>query len=257
MKKHIAHIREGILSQTDSNAKEKQNALVKLKELKEKALRAKQEKHVTYKWWVEFNRDLSKVASFPPIKEKNDFPDSHFLEELLIYQFPLSIIFPTITGELGIMALNRAFPEGIYPIGLVNEPKTVDGAAGVSPYGFFTHDLSHTVGGKWRDQGYNSEAHRQFHYRLMKVIENLPPDKRKNIEIAYYTLIHKDDHHEFIESPSERIRELIFNSLQQQEEMSFNFKGLINGWNDRERLLQQFEIIAQDFQRVFSQIKNE
>ena len=57
------------------------------------------------------------------------------------------------------MALNRAFPEGIYPIGLVNKPKTVDGAVGVSPYGFFNHDLDHTHRSKkWRDQRYNNEA---------------------------------------------------------------------------------------------------
>ena len=253
IKEHITRIKKGILFQKDLSAELTNQAFSKIERLEAKALQAEQEKRVTYKWWLEFNRDLSLLASSLGIELRDNFLDTAF-----IYQFPLSIVFPTITGELGVMALNRAFPQGIYPVGLVNEPKTVDGQTGVSPYGFLRHDLDHIEGADMRDQSYNSEAYRQFHNRLMKVKESLPLEKRKNIEIAYSALIHEDRITLlFIEDPSEKIRNFIYNSLKQQQEQNFNFKGLIDDWNDKEKLTQQLEIIAEDFRNIFSQIKNE
>lgn len=247
IEKHIAHIREGILDQTDLETQ--RYHLARLKRLETKALKAKKEKRVTYKWWLDFNIDLSVMIS-PANTEVNPY----YIDNAYIYQFPLSIVFPTITGELGVMALNRAFPLGIYPVGLLN--RWTNRTIFYSPYEFLEHDLVHTQGGKRRDQSYISEAYRQFHYRLLQMMENLPLEKRKNVEIAYFILIHEYTALErLIGNPSKLMRNIVYSSLKIKDER--DFKGLIDDWNDEEKLAQQFKTIAEDFQKVFSQIKNE
>ena len=174
-------MKEGLLSRTDVNNDQKQEYLAKLEVLKNEGKLAVREKVVTYSWWLKFNRDLSRIS------DENLLSNRGLGVERA---FPSLVVLPTIAGEgqIGIMVMNRAFPEEMYPIGLTNKVKKVDGRL-MTPGRFYEHDMLHTE----IDIGlnYHSRDIKLFHRRFVKLVENLPEEKRKNTELAYFILTHE------------------------------------------------------------------
>ena len=89
---------------------------------------------------------------------------------------------PNLNGEMGIITLNRAQNEGIFPIGLINQAKKVDGQI-KDPEQFFDHDLVHTLRQR--------QGQKEQHKKIETLMENLPIDKRKRAELVYFTVTHE------------------------------------------------------------------
>ena len=108
-----------------------------LANLQKQAKKAISKKKVTYEWWIEFNFLLGDVLSY-----RSDIP-SIIPESMmagLFSQFPLQMAVPTTQGEIGIITFNRAHSEGIYPLGLISQPKEVESEV-LDPIQFFRHDM--------------------------------------------------------------------------------------------------------------------
>ena len=214
---HIAHIRKGLeesyfpRSTSDGS---KLDQLQKLNNLEEEAKKAVSAGKVTYKWWLKFNGKLADLMSrkedimdeikiLNPKLRKDEIDDLVEQEnkritqdiqstiENSVSQFPLKIIMPTTTEDIGIMTFNKAGIEGIYPTGLTNKQMVeVDGSK-YNPVRFFQHDLEHsTLSGNMHFSRY-SAGHRLFHRRVLRNMEKLPPDKRKKSEAVYFTMTHE------------------------------------------------------------------
>ena len=167
-------------------SQQQQKQLVNLKKRAKKAI---SKKKVTYEWWIEFNVQLSDMLSY-----NFDSPSARmdFMVEGLFSQFPLRMAIPTTQGEIGIIAFNRAYSEGIYPLGLVNQPKEVDNVVH-NPYQFFHHDIIHTWSNIFGPTiGQYSLGHKLRHKKMLALMENLPKEKRKQAELVYFISIHED-----------------------------------------------------------------
>ena len=147
------------------------------------------EKQVTYQWWINFNYKLSQLGKTP---SGENFRHDNTLKKLIHY-FPMVILMPTSMGEIGVIAMNRALPKGIYPLGLaldVNEnfPTSRNNIAN-----FFTHDIQHTDDIVFFVRSrYFNEIYTQFHDKIMEKTKNMRSmRKRKHVEIAYFLFIHE------------------------------------------------------------------
>ena len=169
---------------SDTMSEQKKQELANLKaEVKTVVLNER----VTYEWWVDFNIQLSTVLS-----SKSNPEIVPLLEQAkIIPLFPLRMAVPTIQGELGIITLNRAQSEGIYPLGLINQPKQVEGKT-LLPLGFMLHDILHTYHQLFKvDIVRYSTGHRLRHKKILALMENLPPEKRKRAELIYFLSTHE------------------------------------------------------------------
>ena len=189
---HIAHIRKGLKDNYSpssiSSGSKLEDQLRRLEILEEEAKKAILDEKVTYKWWLEFNERLSQLMSGEgAVLSKAGV----FRIRNQIKQFPLKIIIPTTEAELGIMTFNKAGIEGIYPAGLINKPAAEADGIGYSANGFFLHDFEHAEFVGNQHFLMHSVSHRLFHKRLLRNIENLPPDKRKRAEAVYFTTTHE------------------------------------------------------------------
>ena len=186
---HIAHIRKGL----DSLADESRNSQLKaLKKLEEEAQEAIRDEEVTYEWWLRFNTELTDVMAGKGLEKNSYFSVIYHSRADPLSFFPLKLIVPTIKGEdIGIMAFNRAASEGVYPVGVINKNTAVVDQRKLDPIDFLEHDLDHSsTTGNQSFRGY-SAGHRLFHKRLLKNIENLPPEERKKAEAIYFIMTHE------------------------------------------------------------------
>ncbi len=242
--RHVNYMREGILSRKDISDEQKQEYLAKLEALESEGQLMVRKKEVTYSWWLQFNRDLARISeTFPWSSGRRWGVESHF---------PSFIVLPTIAGEgqIGIMAMNRAFPEGIYPIGLTNKIRKVDGRT-MTPRDFYEHDMLHAEVNS--GLSYYTGDIRLFHSRFVKLVENLPVEKRKNVELAYFVLLHETGqnfinfqqikHHPFY------IGNILRNSIQ-----GLVKRGLLPSVFVRSE--EQVQTTVDDFIEVYDQIRN-
>ncbi len=249
--KHINHIREGILSLVDKAVK---SALLNhLEIIESSAKKALREKAVTYRYWLDFNRQLSRVNTVQEggVMSFGDHLSGRGTEQA----FPTLIVLPVIVenGMLGIMTINRMFPYRIYPIGLSKGPKEV-GDQRMNPARFYDHDLLHTEGGLL---SYNNKDRILFHSRFLKFVENLSPKKRKNVELAYFILIHEINQ-DFLDFPvreqsDQSLKKLLISILNRQYKKRSSLHPFIN----RQAPEAHIERIADDFMEMFNQIKNQ
>ena len=129
--KHIEFIREGIQKPV---FKKKRGKLRILSYLEKEALDKKENKQVTYEWWLYWNQRLTHILDF----KMNTM--SLREDEFGINFFPKYILIPTIK-ELGVTAINRSFSEGVFPLGVTN--KKIRGRINLYPAEFFQHDVGH------------------------------------------------------------------------------------------------------------------
>ena len=182
---HLAFAKEGLGTAPISRQKE-----IGLADLVREAQKAIVEERVTYEWWLKFNFQISALFSvsdhLPGFYLKTSSPS----QASFISRFPLEMAVPTIYGEIGIITLNRAQNEGIYPLGLISQAKEVDGELR-SPYEFVKHDMAHANIGvvllSWR----YSLGHILKHKEMLDLMDNSPIEKRKQAELVYFSLTHE------------------------------------------------------------------
>ena len=216
IKEHIAFASKGLGS---SISKSQAKALA---ELQTSAGRAIKEERVTYKWWLEFNYQLSFILS------NRDYPSKISQEgrlnikaeeetmELSIAFFPLWIMMPTIKGELGIITLNRSLNEGVFPIGLISKETKVHDMT-VDSTLFWVHDMAH-VALSIQSNNINrySVGHRLRHKKMLELIDALPSNKRKWAELVYFNATHETFNLQiFDEILLNNRKEIIISSLSQ------------------------------------------
>ena len=226
----------------------KELAMGRMEVLEQKAEKAIKENQLTYQRFLKLIFELSQVVQYgeqvPSIK-----PD--YIEALLEY-FPLIIAIP-VKGEIGIMALNESGPQGVHPLGLSYEIKTVDGVL-QTPYKFTLHDFLHfKVFMHLRATSFNT-VHELFHKRWIEFRESLPVEIRKNGELAYYLLTHEDGREGFIAQNPTEMNNTIINSLNNKIRQGHNFKGLKDFSQDKETKVSE---VARDWIKIFENIKQE
>ena len=244
---HIEYIKKGIISQSQKN--ERLKALELLEKEVEKAV---QEKKVTYKWWIHFNYSLSKVLS-PSYNEILDpktlmNEESSVIINSLINLFPEKILIPTTKGGLGIIAFNRVHPLNIHPVGLVKIEKNTHNRM-ISPQGFFLHDIGHA--NRNSNSTHSHIAYEKFHKFLIEKIQDLPLEKRKNIELMYFVLTHELNSR-FITDPAS------INKLEPIIDIYYrDFEDFINLPSAYRQAVTQIKQAANDFTEIFFQIKEQ
>lgn len=95
---------------------------------------------------------------------------------------------------------------------------------------------------------YTGIAHERFHDKLIKEIRTLPVEERKKIEFCYFTLGHEKALG-FSYKSVEVIKEMLNITLNLQVRRRFNFKGLINFFNDPMEKSRQINTLVEDFLR--------
>ena len=246
IRRYVNYMREGILSRKDISDEQKQKYLAKLEVLENEGKLAIHKKEVTYSWWLQFNSDLSRV------NEEYSRSGKKWGVEIA---FPSVIVLPTIAGEgeIGIMAMNRAFPEGIYPIGLTNKVRTVDGQT-MTPRDFYEHDMFHAeINAKLSH--YTGDI-KLFYSRFVKLVEDFPMEKRKNVEFAYFVLFHEIGQN-FINFHENRLHSFYVGNMLNTAIQALMKESLLPSVlsvlmkNEEQR-----KAVVDDFVEVFHQIRN-
>ena len=254
---HIAHIRKGL----DSLADESKNSQLKtLKKLEEEAQEAIRDEEVTYEWWLKFNTKLTDVMAGKGLEENSYFSMISKSQEDPLSFFPLTLIVPTIKGEdIGIMAFNRAASEGVYPVGVINKNTAVADQRKLDPIDFLEHDLGHSsTTGNQSFRGY-SAGHRLFHKRLLKNIENLPPEERKKAEAIYFIMAHETGGFN-LSSPIGNMYQNTSQDYRDQKKMRdyvakrirSNFAGILKLPKDSAEEKKKVEALADSFMEVYN-----
>ena len=169
-----------------------------------------QNRAVTYKWWLNLNEAIKRLLESTDM----DFIDLEVLSEginsngrlhPLLRSFPDEIVMPSVVGEVGIMAMNRVVPKGVYVYGLGKNEEfyTIEE--------FMEHDEGHIT--EIRASNLRGEpAYNLFHDKWVQAVEELPTDKRKNVEIVYNMLIFEDPTR-FINKSPRQLKELLFREM--------------------------------------------
>ena len=238
---HIDHVQKGITNLEQKTA---------LEELEKQAQLRIKKKSVTYEWWVKFNFQLSNVLyPYNPMPEEKIKIAQRI--QNLINQFPFNILMPTtMQGHLGVMLINTTYFKGIFPVGLVNKKTDVDGMEDLIPSNYYLHDIGHAENFLSRVRNlYTGMAHEQFHDKLMVEVKRLSPEERKNIEFFHFILSHERALG-FVYNSSETIKEVLRLTLDSQIERGFNFKGLMNFFNDSMKRSRQTNVLIKDFLKI-------
>lgn len=189
---HVEFMRRGINIETKEGLEQKKA----LDTLRRRAKRAIKNETVTYQWWLRFNYALSAIFS----KERKLNRHQKEYIDKFVPHFPANILMPTIIGEMGIIALNRAAAEGVLMIGLTNQGKRVHNRI-FEPIKFFVHDLEHSavlMGINYMDA---NVTHKQFYDQLTQETSNLPAKKRKDVELIHFILMREFALHPTVEPP--------------------------------------------------------
>ena len=226
MREYIVYVEGGVT--TSSQARD-------LNRLKQHAEELIDKKQVTYYEWLKFNLSLSRV--FDESSSTTLYDDGHFIiNHTMIKKFPNHIGIPTVLGEMGIIAMNKGSAHGVYPLGLKRDKESLD---------FFTHDMFH----------FDPDRSSQLVYdKLVTHIKNLPLEKRKNIELAYFILTHEGDFAVEISDPKNvlsKIQEQIDLVLRPDNE---ELEGLIDVSHERSKKVQT---LINDFLRVYHLVQRE
>ena len=187
---HISFASKGLGS---SISKSQAQALAELQTSAERAIK---EERVTYKWWLEFNDQLSFILSNRDYHSRLshegrlNFKEKEKKIEQMISFFPLWIMVPTLKGELGIITLNRSLNEGVFPIGLISKETKVHDMTLDSAF-FLAHDIAHVEFSLKLNTNQYSVGHRLRHKKMLELMEALPSNKRKWAELVYFNAIHE------------------------------------------------------------------
>ncbi len=155
--------------------------LTLLREPMEAAIR---EKTVTYEKWIWFNVMLAEIISDSPLLGGQ-------LVKRLISYFPSVILMPTISGVVGLIAINKGIEADAYVLGLSNKQSTNYDAIRGNPLDIFSHDLDHT---KRIVESKRSHFYENVHKKISlvrKQVDDLPTKERKSVELSYWLIMHE------------------------------------------------------------------
>ncbi|MDE0118610.1 MAG: hypothetical protein OXM55_01215 [Bdellovibrionales bacterium] len=236
---HTEHIKKRLRT-LDLSYKDKVEKWDKIKLLEEQAEMRMESESVTYSWWIKFNYELVSLLG-------SELVSRYDIDTVLSF-FPISILMPTTIGELGIITMNKVTSHGVDPVGVVNTYKYVDAVGKVSPQYFFLHDVGHAISGimKRVRASYND----QLYEKLMEAIKNETIEKRKNVEFAYFTLMH-EVRRPYIDMSPNDLAIYISRMFAQQIRTGVRFKGIIDFTQDVETDLAITSIID-DFVEAYS-----
>ncbi len=210
MEEHIVFFQKAFLNQQNTDTGLKFFRLL----IQEARLR-KQNRQVTYHWWMRWNMDLMALTDISAvnsiekfyyhntnIREKLNQGDvkafsHHYLrvieKQLNPNSFKDVIYLPTIK-TLGIIAVNRSFMEGVIPLGLSRKMEEINGYP-VNPRWFFAHDMEHGQEAlKHHLRPRYKKASLLFHTHYKEYVKNLPVEQRQRIEVAYFYFTHENIH---------------------------------------------------------------
>ena len=205
-----------------------------LNRLKKYAEELIDKKQVTYYRWLKFNLSLSKISS---VDNLDYYKEGLFnINHKIVKSFPNDIAIPTITGEMGIIAINKGSAQGVYPLGLKKTEDSLD---------FFWHDTLHFE---------PDRSSASIYTRLMKHTKRLPLEKRKNIELAYFVLTHEGDFPLKMSKPED-----VLSNIHEQMELvvipdNTEMRGLIDLSHGRDKKIQT---LIDDFLEVYQLIQRE
>ena len=255
VKAHIDYIREGLTSSDFL-------ALRALDRLKRHAELTIQKEGVTYDWWLRFNYVLSRIYNLT--EEADVIQEMYSLTKVnisnIVNRFPAYIIMPTTIGKMGVMAINRANMADIYIGGLINKPEGGHGRERpVSPGWFFNHDIStHAANSINVRSTYFNRNYGNIYRYLVEKIQQLPVEKKKNAELALFTLMHEGDGGTFIHEPPFMIRSSIHETLESQILFNFNFKGLMDTPpHELQKIHEKVRVISDDFMRILEEVRGQ
>ena len=200
---HVEFIRQGILS----SGKDIDSKIKILDTFKHEAETKRDNKELTYQYWLFWNMRLSiLVSSIPPswdwktwegtLSHKNRVKlDSDKLNtfsrhsvKAFLEQFPRFVILPVI-GPLGYKDFNKAFPHGVFPIELQNKD-TIQDSELMSPHYSYDHDMNHHSLSIYRRSDVQMGEH-PWGKRYLSVTETLPDKIREMAEIAFFIFFHE------------------------------------------------------------------
>ena len=254
---YMAYMKEGIAFLPSAELKTR--ATNKLDKLEKQANKAIQNQTVTYQWWLRFNWDLSDSIQYEHTEPHRVHTNKRGEDRAAFMEyFPLIIVVPA-QGEAGIIALNESGPVGVHPIGLTYKMKTVDGIPHYPPFEFTMHDALHGfLSMKLRVTTFHT-AHEQFHNRLMELKADLPAEKRKHVELAYFMLTHENDAGKaFVQESPQSMQDKLEKTLNIKTQYNrLNFNGLKSFSHNKEERAQQISQVVKDWTQIFSRIQEE
>ena len=204
------------------------------------------EEGVTY---VQF---LAVSLRVPDILSNEDRPGTAhpFVAQEQASKFPQKMAVPITVGELGFIPLNKGEGPEVSPIALVTSTRMIDGSER-NPIAVAYHDENHIE--------LKPGTEKWFHEELMKRKENLPFERRRNIELAYHILVYEIIYKKgtFIDN-QEGMEEDIENGLhaliRNGERDERGLRGVIplSGYFDP-----YIQVVIGDFRRIFDEIQKE
>ena len=206
---HIEFIRQGFLSSgVDIDSK-----LEILSDFKKEAENKRDNKELTYQYWLLWNMRLSLLVSskkpywdwkthegtlFWEPKESNIFPKSEGTNynnyaqdtiEFFLNDFTNFIILPAV-WSLGYKDINKALSNDIFLIELQNTNIVQDDNQ-MSPYDLYIHDLNHAVLGTYERISLPKMSNSRFSERYLQIAESFPDKIREMAEIGHFIFFHE------------------------------------------------------------------
>ena len=205
---HVEYIKQGILSSgTDVNSR-----LTILDAFKHEAESKRDNKELTYQYWLLWNMRLSILASSEqptswnwhthedtlsrkletpsPLSEGYAFNDyTQDMINVLLELFPSFILLPVIE-PLGYKDFNKMTPHGVFPIELGNKDVIQDNRK-MSPYKMYGHDVNHAVLSTHKRIDLPNMGNSQFSKRYLQIAETFPDKIRKMAGIGFFIFFHE------------------------------------------------------------------
>ena len=272
---HVEYIKQGILS----SGKDVNSRLTILDAFKHEAENKRDNKELTYQYWLLWNMRLSILASSEQptnwnwhthedtLSRKltsNPFSEDYRLNEytqdminVFLELFPSFILLPVI-GPLGYKDFNKMIPHGVFPIELQNKDVIQDNRK-MSPYNIYGHDVNHAVLGTNKRIDLPKMNDGQFGKRYLQIAETFPDKQRKMAGIGFFIFFHETTG---ILRHGSSIKEFFEKKVEGQEEI---YTRLQNKENDLGAILPEdvqsdkeikeyFEQVIDAFSTIYSKI---
>ena len=234
--------------------------LRKLAQLKKYADALVNDRAFTYKEWLYFNIVLVSISDLetdifygednPKLYENSSSFFSLQQSDIgtLVQLAPHVILIPTLSGELGIMTINKAGFHNIYALGIGTNKSFKDVKS------FFEHDAEHVEEIVRKTQ--KTPIPQTFRQQWMEKVAGLPVQTRKEIEYAYFLLTYETAT-PFINKSPKNLKKVLFKTIVEDITGGDDTVGsmLMNFSDKLPQQARQIEEIANNFVQLFIQIK--
>ena len=212
---HIKFIRQGILSSRTvegylSSRTDVDEKLKILDDFKHEAEKRRDNKELTYQYWLLWNMRLSILVSsnrprwwdwkthagtlsrtrasdvFSTGDRINNYAQDTV--QFFLEIFPQFIILPAI--GVSYKDLNKSFSDDIFLIELQNKDANQDNQRWI-PYNLYTHDLNHAVLSTFKRFNIPKMGNSQFSKRYFQIAQTFPNKVREMAEIGFFIFFHE------------------------------------------------------------------